>query len=39
VLSDPQLRKQYNEFGKQSGPEGGFVNPEEFFRQQFGMSP
>ncbi|KAI9183659.1 DnaJ-like protein [Blastocladiella emersonii ATCC 22665] len=36
VLSDPALRKQYNEYGKQQGPEGGFVDPSEFFKQQFG---
>ncbi|ORX99715.1 DnaJ-domain-containing protein [Basidiobolus meristosporus CBS 931.73] len=38
VLSDPVLRKKYNEFGPQNNiaPEGGFVNPEDFFKQQFG---
>ncbi|ODN01711.1 putative J domain-containing protein C3E7.11c [Orchesella cincta] len=38
VLSDPILRKKYNEFGpgKGSDPEGGFINPEEFFKMQFG---
>ncbi|KAL7752860.1 DnaJ-like protein [Sorochytrium milnesiophthora] len=37
ILSDPELRKRYNEYGKQVGtPDGGFVNPEEFFKQQFG---
>ncbi|KNE60036.1 hypothetical protein AMAG_05473 [Allomyces macrogynus ATCC 38327] len=37
VLSDPDLRKKYNQYGKQSSmPEGGMMNPEEFFRQQFG---
>ncbi|KAL1924597.1 uncharacterized protein VTP21DRAFT_4251 [Calcarisporiella thermophila] len=38
VLSDPDLRHKYNEFGKQNDltPEGGFVNPEDFFKQQFG---
>ena len=29
TLSDPELRKKYNEFGpKESAPEGGFVDPE-----------
>ncbi|KAI8074011.1 X-domain of DnaJ-containing-domain-containing protein [Gongronella butleri] len=38
VLSDPQLRKRYNEFGEENGvkPDGGFVDPEEFFKQSFG---
>jgi len=38
VLSDPVLRKKYNEYGpgKSSDPEGGFMDPEEFFKQQFG---
>ncbi|KAG0167420.1 hypothetical protein DFQ30_006101 [Apophysomyces sp. BC1015] len=38
VLSDPKLRKRYNEFGEENGikPDGGFVDPEEFFRQSFG---
>lgn len=38
VLSDPKLRKRYNEYGEQNGikPDGGFVDPEEFFRQSFG---
>ncbi|CAG8448730.1 13570_t:CDS:2 [Ambispora leptoticha] len=37
VLSDPVLRRKYNEFGTRDvEPEGGFVNPEDFFRQQFG---
>lgn len=37
VLSDPVLRKKYNEFGpKNAAPEGGFMNPEEFFQAQFG---
>ncbi|CAG8500684.1 7095_t:CDS:2 [Paraglomus occultum] len=39
VLSDPELRRKYNEYGAKSNeiqPEGGFVNPEEFFKQQFG---
>ncbi|KAG9291423.1 hypothetical protein G9A89_021841 [Geosiphon pyriformis] len=37
VLSDPELRKKYNEFGTRNvEPEGGFINPEDFFRQQFG---
>ncbi|KAI9493137.1 X-domain of DnaJ-containing-domain-containing protein [Zychaea mexicana] len=38
VLSDPKLRKRYNEIGEENGlkPDGGFVDPEEFFRQSFG---
>ncbi|KAI7905675.1 X-domain of DnaJ-containing-domain-containing protein [Cokeromyces recurvatus] len=38
VLSDPALRKRYNEFGEENGirPDGGFVDPEEFFKQSFG---
>ncbi|KAI9475834.1 MAG: X-domain of DnaJ-containing-domain-containing protein [Benjaminiella poitrasii] len=38
VLSDPTLRKRYNEFGEENGirPDGGFVDPEEFFKQSFG---
>nr|CAG8601112.1 15467_t:CDS:2 [Entrophospora candida]CAG8606476.1 14190_t:CDS:2 [Entrophospora candida] len=38
VLSDPKLRERYNEYGRNTEvmPEGGFVNPEDFFRQQFG---
>ncbi|RKP07015.1 X-domain of DnaJ-containing-domain-containing protein [Thamnocephalis sphaerospora] len=37
VLSDPELRKRYNEYGATgSTPEGGFADPEEFFQQQFG---
>ncbi|KAI8082819.1 X-domain of DnaJ-containing-domain-containing protein [Halteromyces radiatus] len=38
VLSDPKLRKRYNEFGEENGvkPDGGFVDPEEFFKQSFG---
>ncbi|CAG8683575.1 4356_t:CDS:2 [Funneliformis caledonium] len=38
ILSNPDLRKKYNEFGGKNDvePEGGFVNPEDFFRQQFG---
>lgn len=37
TLSDPQLRKKYNEFGsKESQPEGGFVDPEEVFGAIFG---
>ncbi|CAB4401401.1 unnamed protein product [Rhizophagus irregularis] len=35
ILSNPELRQKYNEFGG-AEPEGGFVNPEDFFRQQFG---
>ncbi len=39
TLSDPVLRKKYNEFGaKESAPEGGFVDPEEIFATIFGMS-
>ena len=37
TLSDPTLRKKYNEFGsKESAPEGGFVDPEEVFGTIFG---
>ncbi|KAI7888937.1 X-domain of DnaJ-containing-domain-containing protein [Mucor mucedo] len=38
VLSDPALRKRYNEFGEENGvrPDGGFVDPEDFFKQAFG---
>lgn len=37
TLSDPELRKKYNEFGpKDSAPEGGFVDPEELFGSIFG---
>lgn len=38
VLSDPQLRKRYNEYGEENGikPDGGFVDPEDFFKQAFG---
>ncbi|KAJ8592756.1 DnaJ-domain-containing protein [Rhizopogon salebrosus TDB-379] len=37
TLSDPTLRKKYNEFGsKESQPEGGFVDPEEIFGAMFG---
>jgi hypothetical protein len=37
TLSDPDLRKKYNEFGpKESAPEGGFVDPEEVFGAIFG---
>nr|ODN95982.1 chaperone regulator [Cryptococcus depauperatus CBS 7855] len=41
VLSDPQLRHKYNEFGQKNGgglsePEGGFHDPEEVFGQMFG---
>lgn len=35
VLSDPKLRKKYNEYGEEK-PENGFMDPEEFFRQSFG---
>ncbi|KAJ1982893.1 DnaJ-like protein [Dimargaris xerosporica] len=38
VLSDPTLRKRYNEFGTQKSvtPDGGFMDPSEFFGQCFG---
>ena len=37
TLSDPALRKKYNEFGpKESAPEGGYVDPEEIFGAMFG---
>ncbi|KAI8346311.1 X-domain of DnaJ-containing-domain-containing protein, partial [Mortierella sp. GBAus27b] len=38
ILSDPKLRSEYNMYGlnKDTSPEGGFVNPEAFFKQQFG---
>ncbi|KAF9155988.1 hypothetical protein DFQ26_009514 [Actinomortierella ambigua] len=38
VLSDPKLRSDYNTYGhnKDVSPEGGFVNPEAFFKSQFG---
>ncbi|EGO23051.1 hypothetical protein SERLADRAFT_393997, partial [Serpula lacrymans var. lacrymans S7.9] len=37
TLSDPALRKKYNEFGPmESAPEGGFVDPEEVFSTIFG---
>ncbi|KAI0776912.1 DnaJ-domain-containing protein [Trametes elegans] len=37
TLSDPELRRKYNEFGpKESAPEGGFVDPEEIFSTIFG---
>lgn len=37
TLSDPDLRRKYNEFGsKESQPEGGFVDPEEVFGAMFG---
>ncbi|KAH7886609.1 DnaJ-domain-containing protein [Phlebopus sp. FC_14] len=37
TLSDPVLRKKYNEFGpKESQPDGGFVDPEEVFGAIFG---
>jgi len=37
-LSDPKLRSKYNEFGPTTNatPEGGFVDPDEFFKQSFG---
>lgn len=37
TLSDPDLRRKYNEFGpKESAPEGGFIDPEEIFGTIFG---
>jgi len=37
TLSDPALRKRYNEFGpKESAPEGGYVDPEDLFGAIFG---
>ncbi|EPX74070.1 DNAJ protein Caj1/Djp1-type [Schizosaccharomyces octosporus yFS286] len=37
VLSDPQLRKQYDLYGKEGAvPEAGFADAFEFFRQLFG---
>ncbi|PWN34065.1 DnaJ-domain-containing protein [Meira miltonrushii] len=39
VLSDPELRHKYNEFGAQTPglvPEDGFVDPEEVFGSLFG---
>jgi len=37
TLSDPALRKRYNEFGaKETQPEGGFMDPEEVFGAIFG---
>lgn len=38
VLSDPVLRKRYNEMGGETGirPDGGFMDPEDFFKQTFG---
>lgn len=39
VLSDPALRKRYDELGyeaAQAGPEGGFADPKEIFRHIFG---
>ena len=37
TLSDPELRRKYNEFGaKESAPEGGFIDPEEIFGTIFG---
>lgn len=37
TLTDPALRKKYNEFGpKESAPDGGFVDPEEVFGAIFG---
>jgi curved DNA-binding protein CbpA len=37
VLKDEELRKRYDEFGKEGiAPEGGFTDPKQFFRQMFG---
>ncbi|KAI8991824.1 X-domain of DnaJ-containing-domain-containing protein [Mycotypha africana] len=38
ILSDSKLRKRYNEYGEENGvkPDGGFVDPEDFFKQSFG---
>ncbi|CAE6446757.1 unnamed protein product [Rhizoctonia solani] len=37
VLSDPELRKKYNEFGpKEGAPDAAFVDPEEIFSAIFG---
>lgn len=36
TLSDPALRKKYNEFGKQQDIEEGFVDPEAVFSTLFG---
>ncbi|WVR08665.1 hypothetical protein IAU60_005723 [Kwoniella sp. DSM 27419] len=41
VLSDPDLRRKYNEFGQKNGggvaePAGGFQDPEEVFGKMFG---
>jgi len=37
TLSDPALRKKYNEYGpKESAPDGGFMDPEEVFGAMFG---
>ncbi|KAG9084577.1 hypothetical protein FRC06_003994 [Ceratobasidium sp. 370] len=37
VLSDPALRRKYNEFGPKEGtPDAGFVDPEEIFSAIFG---
>jgi DnaJ-class molecular chaperone len=36
VLSDPELRKKYNEFGPKEGAPENFVDPEEVFGTIFG---
>lgn len=37
VLSDPLLKEKYDKFGKEGvQPEGGFVNPKQFFNYMFG---
>lgn len=42
VLSDETMRKRYDELGYEAakaGPEGGFADPREIFRQIFGGEP
>ncbi|KAF8344396.1 DnaJ-domain-containing protein [Amanita rubescens] len=37
TLSDPELRRRYNELGAKAGtPEGGYVDPEQVFSALFG---
>ncbi|KAJ3059118.1 hypothetical protein HK102_010148, partial [Quaeritorhiza haematococci] len=36
ILSDPQKRSHYNTYGKSAPSDSVFVDPEEFFKQQFG---
>lgn len=41
-MSDPELRKRYDSLGYEAakaGPEGGFADPREIFRQLFGGEP